>query len=81
MTVPVKFLTQGEFERLIGNCESWLRPLVIIARYRGLRMGNALKLTWNQVNLFKREIIIGETKNGEPIGFPICDTLFETLTS
>jgi integrase len=44
-------------------------------------MGNVLKLTWAQVNLFKREIIIGETKNGEPIGLPVCEILFKTLKS
>lgn len=77
----VRFLTQAEFDRLIGNSDDWLKPLVIIARYTGLRMGNVLKLTWEQVNLFKREIIIGETKNGETIGLPVCDTLFETLKS
>lgn len=75
----VRFLAQGEFEAIHDACEDWLRPIVVVARYTGLRMGNLLNLTWDQVNLFKRLIIIGKTKNDEPIGLPACNTLFEIL--
>ncbi len=77
----VRYLQDEEFERLFQSCEPWLRPIVIVARYTGLRMANVLNLKWDQINLFRREILIENEamKNDEAIGIPVCDTLFECL--
>ena len=77
----VRFLTQQEFSKLYKNCEDWVKPFVIIARYTGLRMGNVLALSWGQIDLFRKIITVDKTKNGDPIGIPVCETLFKTLKS
>ena len=75
----VKFLSNEEFEALYSTCDGWLKPLVLVARYTGLRQGNLLSLQWNQIDLFRKTITIEQTKNGERLGLPICDRLFKML--
>lgn len=77
----VRFLTQQEFSKLYKSCEDWLKPFVIIARYSGLRMGNVLALSWDQIDLFRKMITVDKTKNGDPVGIPVCEPLFKTLVS
>ena len=75
----VRYLSDDEEKRLFANLPDWLRPVVIIARETGLRLSNIANLTWTQVNLFNRMIIIETTKNGEPVGIPMTENVFTTL--
>ena len=75
----VRYLSDDEEKRLFANLPDWLRPVVIIARETGLRLSNIANLTWKQVNLFSRMIIIETTKNGEPVGIPMTENVFTTL--
>ena len=77
----VRFLEQGEFERLLLSCPSWLRPIIVLARYTGLRRGNVLDLTWNQVDLKNRIINLEHTKNGQRLSIPLSDTPYNMLLS
>jgi integrase len=78
-TKRVRYLSQDEEKRLFAALPDWLEPIVIIARETGLRLSNIANLTWNQVNLFNRTIIIETTKNGEPIGLPMTDNVYSAL--
>jgi integrase len=73
----VRFLTDEEFERLCDACPEWLKPIVLIAKHTGMRKENILSLKWSQVNLFRREITIEDTKNDERLCVPMNDTLME----
>ena len=75
----VRYLSDEEEKRLFANLPDWLRPFVIIARETGLRLSNIANLTWKQVNLFNRMIIVETTKNGEPVGIPMTDNVYEVL--
>jgi integrase len=76
----VRYLTSEEIPRLMQALPGWLKPVVILARHTGLRRGNLLDLTWEQVNLSKKLIVVSRTKNGEPIGIPLSETASRTLT-
>jgi integrase len=78
-TKRVRYLSQDEEKRLLQALPAWLEPMVIIARETGLRLSNITYLTWSQVNLFNKSIIIETTKNGEPIGLPMTDNVYDTL--
>lgn len=76
----VRYLSPQELQRLTVALPSWMRPIVTIARHTGLRRSNILELTWPQVDLSRRAIIIPKTKNGSPIGIPLTETAVDTLT-
>ena len=76
----VRYLNPEEVAKLQQALPSWLRPLVVIARHTGLRRGNLLALTWEQVDARNRRLLIPETKNGEPLSMPLTDTALRTLT-
>lgn len=77
----VRYLKEDEVERLYSSLPEWLLPIVVIARFTGLRLSNILELTWDNVNLFSKTLIVGKTKNGEPLGLPMTETAFETFKS
>lgn len=75
----VRYLSKDEEERLFKALPDWLEPIVIIARETGLRLSNIAYLTWSQVNLLNKSIIIESTKNGDPIGLPMTDSVYNAL--
>jgi integrase len=77
----VRWLTEEEFENLLAYCPEWLKPVVLVARYTGLRRGNIVKLRWDQVDLFRKVILLDKTKNGDRLGIPICETLMDVFKS
>jgi integrase len=44
-------------------------------------MSNVLELTWEQVDLNSRKVLVQETKNGEPLSIPLCRLLYDNLVS
>ncbi|MBI5186764.1 MAG: tyrosine-type recombinase/integrase [Nitrospinae bacterium] len=75
----VRFLTQEEVENLYKALPEWLKPIVTVARFTGLRIFNLLGLEWNMVDFFRKTITVGKTKNGDPLGLPMTNVVFETL--
>jgi integrase len=73
----VRFLTDEEFDRLCDACPEWLKPIVLTAKHTGLRKENILSLKWSQVNLFRQEITIEDTKNDERLCVPMNVTLIK----
>jgi len=74
-----RVLTQDEEERLMQECPPYLIPIIIMALQTGMRKGEILGLTWNDINLEKREICIKHSKNGKIRYIPINDILFPRL--
>jgi integrase len=75
----VRFLEPGQFDQLLFKCPDWLKPMVMLARFTGLRRGNILNLTWSQVDLQQRVINLEHTKNGQRLTIPLCDTSYNVL--
>jgi len=81
----VRYLSDAEYGRLMTVMnqaeERWLKPFVIIALETGLRLSNICDLTWNEVNLFNRMIIISaeKMKNRDYIGIPLSEDAYNTF--
>jgi integrase len=78
-THRVRFLESGQLKQLLTSCPAWLRPIVLLARYTGMRKGNLLGLTWSQVDLQNRLINLDKTKNGQRLTLPLAETAYLTL--
>lgn len=75
----IRYLANSEVEKLYKELPAWLVPIVTVARFTGLRLSNILSLSWESVDIFRKVILVGKTKNGEPIGLPMNRTVFDTL--
>ncbi len=60
-------------------CDNHLKPIVITALHTGMRRGEILKLTWDDVDIQHGFITLTDTKNGDGREIPIDNTLRETL--
>ena len=76
----LRYLSEEEAERLISNCDKYLKSIVITALNTGMRKSEILNLTWDRVDLKNRLILLDKTKNGERREIPINDTLYNTLS-
>jgi integrase len=56
-----RFLSAEEAERLITAAEGYMKPLLAVACYAGLRQGEILALTWEDVNLKSSTVRVRRT--------------------
>ncbi len=79
----VRFLDEEERERLLIACKEstnpHLFPVVLIALSTGMRYGEIISLTWPDVDLPRKRVILHETKNGERRAVPIAGQAIELL--
>lgn len=79
----VRFLSDDERMRLLKACKespsTYLYPAVILALSTGMRAGELMGLTWDDVNLNQGYAILHETKNGERRRVPIVGHALEQL--
>jgi integrase len=75
----LRYLSQEECQGLIRECDGHLRPIVICALNTGMRRGEILNLTWDNLDLQNGFILLDQTKNGERREIPINATLREIL--
>jgi integrase len=65
----VRFLSESEREKLLEVCKLSrspnLYPIVVLALSTGMRRGEMLSLTWDDIDLNTGALILEETKNGE----------------
>ncbi len=76
----LRYLSEEEAERLVFNCEPYLKPIVVCALNTGMRKSEIFGLTWDRVDLKNRIILLDKTKNGERREIPINDTLLQALS-
>ena len=80
----VRFLDDDERARFLAACQDsknpFLYPVVILALSTGMRHGEILNLTWNDIDLSNRRIILEETKNGERRAVAVVSKAFDILT-
>lgn len=79
----VRFLEEGDRLRLLQACKestnSHLYPVVLLAMSTGMRYGEIINLTWSDVDLLRKRIILQETKNGERRAVPVAGLALELL--
>jgi integrase len=75
----VRYCDDETLAKIYQACPTWLQPIVMLARYTGLRRENVVCLQWEQVDLARGLIILEHTKNGDRLGIPLCDPALKTL--
>jgi len=86
----VRFLSEdttdgidGERTRLLKACEEssnpYLYPVVVLALSTGMRQGEIMGLTWEDVDLHQGRATLHETKNGERRVVPLTGKALELL--
>ena len=79
----VRFLDEEERERLLQACKEslnpHLHPIVMIAISTGMRYSEIVNLTWVDVDLPRKRIILQETKNGERRAVPLAGIAYDLL--
>jgi integrase len=75
------FVQHDDFLRLREALPERLWALATLLFYTGCRLGEARKITWDQVDLEARQIRLegAQTKNAEPRTLPLPDELMEML--
>ena len=78
-------LSNDEEYLLLANCRAsraiLLHSLVIMALETGMRLGELLSLTWNNIDLIKRVAYLPITKNGEKRTVPLSTKSIHTLNN
>jgi integrase len=77
----LRFLTVDECNELLSKCSSILKQVVTLALHTGMRKGELLNLTWENVNLGERYIELTDQKNGEHSFITLDQTAIDTLRS
>jgi integrase len=62
----IRHLTDAEANRLVAAYAPHVQPIATVLRWQGLRIGEALRISWLHINWEKNSIFIPDTKNGEP---------------
>jgi len=67
------YVSMADVERIAAHCPAWFRSVIWTAYYTGMRRGEILELTRNQVKLSRRLIQLGpeDTKEGHWKRVPI----------
>ncbi|MCK4576293.1 site-specific integrase [candidate division WOR-3 bacterium] len=73
------YLTAEEADKLIECCNRWLKPIVYIAIYTGMRRGQILKLSWKNIDFDNNVIILEQTKSGYSRTIDMGDSVKEFL--
>jgi integrase len=77
----LRYLTPEEVRRLLAECKtSRLRAVVTVALNTGMRRGEILGMTWDNVDLRNGYILVGQSKNGSARQVPINGAVREVLS-
>lgn len=79
----VRFLSDDERDRLLDACQKssnpYLHPVVVLALSTGMRQGEIMGLTWDDVDFVNQRIVLHDTKNGERRAVHLAGKAFELL--
>ena len=74
-------LTLTQLKTLCESAEGELRRLLMLGLYCGLRLGDAARMEWQDVDLLQNAIVTDLHKTGEVVAIPIADPLRRELES
>jgi integrase len=75
------FLAEQEYRRVLAAAPEWMKPLITLAVFTGIRRSELLGLKWSDVNLPARQIVLRLTKNGESRAVWLNDAPLEVLAN
>lgn len=79
----VRFLDEGERDRLLDACkessEPLLYPLIVLALTTGMRRGEIMSIQWKDVDFERNRIVLHETKNNERRAAPLVGPAHDLL--
>ncbi|MDP8238748.1 MAG: site-specific integrase [Candidatus Hatepunaea meridiana] len=80
-TEPPKWITEDQIQILLTNADSEFKAYLQFLLHTGCRRNEALGVTWEDIDLVKRQILIrGEVgKMGKRRSIPINDVLYKVL--
>lgn len=73
------FLTKEQIKMLLKNAPSNIKPILKCALMTGMRRGEILNLTWNDIDLVNGIIYIRDSKSGKSRQIPMIPELIETF--
>src|SRR3990170_139885 len=74
-----RILTYDEEKALLDSSHNHLKPILITALNTGMRYGELLNLTWNNVDFDSGYIHVRQSKSGKSRNIPMNETVRETL--
>ena len=78
-------LSPGEEEALLAACAAssatYLHSLVVLAIETGMRFGELVSITWDNVDLKARTIHLPDTKNGHPRTVPLSTRALKAVST
>lgn len=78
-----RFLTLDDARALLAECRKsrnrYLFPYVLTLLHSGMRPGEAAGLSWQQVDLEKRRVLLEETKNQDARSVPLTEAVVAAL--
>lgn len=79
--VRMRILSTEEADTLISCCPPHIKPIVLIAFYTGMRLGEIVQLTWDKVDLREGFIRLAnqDTKTNNGRSVPLHPRVVETL--
>lgn len=77
----VRYLSEDEEDRLVAALPEWLKPLVTVAIHTGMRRGELLRLTWEDVDFVQSIIWVRKSKSGEGRRMSMNSTVHRTLSA
>ncbi len=77
----VRYLTGDEERRLTDTLPQSLRPLITVAIHTGMRRGELLNLTWDDVDLVGSSVFVRRSKSGEGRRIPMSPTVRRMLSA
>jgi len=75
----LRYLTQDEIVRVLGELDTRFKPVVIMALYTGMRRGEILKLKWTDLDLNHGIIFVRDSKNAEKREVPMALELVDVI--
>lgn len=70
------FFEQEQYEAVLAHLPDYLKGVLTMGYWTGMRKEEILGLTWDRVDLFARLVRLEKTKNGEDRTLPLNDELF-----
>lgn len=74
-----RILSLIEEARLLAASPEWLRPILIVAIYTGIRKWKVLTLKWEHVDFELKEILVVDPKDDEDRKIPMNHIVYSTL--
>lgn len=74
-----RILSIEEEKILLKFCNEWTKDLIIVALDTGMRLGEILSLTWEQVDFNTKSILVMHTKTGIERRVPMTERVYSVL--